>query len=94
MSNVTFGQALLTMLESDLIVEGGVPFENLLQNLISHKGNALAQGADWLQFLATAPGAGIQLEILLEGQILGAVLAKVQAAVAGKVPPPVLAVPA
>jgi hypothetical protein len=82
----TTGQAVLAMLESDLITAGGVPFETLLQNLITHKGNALAQGADWLQFLAAAPGAGIQLEVTLEGQILNAVLSKVQTAVAAKGP--------
>jgi hypothetical protein len=83
-ANPTAGQAILALLESDLITAGGVPFETLLTSLIAHKGNALMQGADWLQFVAAAPGAGLQLEITLEGQILGAVLAKVQAAVAAK----------
>ena len=74
MSTTTQGQAILAILET----AGGGPLITLLTNLKAHEGNALLQGADWIAFVAQAPTAGIQLELVVENQILTAVLTKVQ----------------
>jgi hypothetical protein len=84
MSTPTLGQALLTMIESDLATVGGAPLISLLQALQSAKGNTLAQQAAILQFVASAPTMGITLEVEVEGQLLQLAIAKVQAFIASK----------
>lgn len=78
MSTPTFGQALLSMIESDIATVGGTPLITLLQTLQNAKGNVLLQQAAILQFIASAPTLGITLEIEVEQQLLGLVIAKVQ----------------
>jgi hypothetical protein len=84
MSNPTFGQALLSMLESDLATVGGQPLITLLTALQSAKGNVLLQQGAILQFVAAAPTAGITLEVEIEGQLLTLAISKVQAFIASK----------
>jgi hypothetical protein len=64
------GQAILGMLESDLDTVAAPQVITLLQNLATHKGNKIAQGADVVQFVATAPAAGLTLEAEVEAQLL------------------------
>jgi hypothetical protein len=87
MSGTTVGQALLAMIESDLATVGGQPLLGLLTALQAAKGNVLLQQAAILQFVASAPTAGITLEIEVEGQLLGLLITKVQAFVAAKSAP-------
>jgi hypothetical protein len=83
----TAGQAILAMIESDLASVAGGPLETLFGQLKASAGNILAQQAAWIQFIATAPAAGIQLEVLVEQQILNALMTKIQSYIAAKVPP-------
>jgi hypothetical protein len=78
------GQAILAMFESDIVSSAGAPLVTLITALQANKGNLLAQEAAWLQFVAAAPTAGISLEIEVEGQLLSAILTKVQAEIAAK----------
>jgi len=82
----TTGQAILAMIESDLAVAGGQPLLGLISALQAAKGNVLLQQAAILQFTASAPAAGINLEIEVEGQLLQLVASKVQAFIASKAP--------
>jgi hypothetical protein len=84
MSNMTAGQGLLALLESDLATIGGQPLIGLLTSLQSSKGNVLLQQAAILQFVAAAPTIGITLEVEVEQQLLGLLIQKVQAFVASK----------
>lgn len=70
------------MLEADLASIGSTPVLGLLTNLAAHKGNRIAQGADVVQFVATAPAAGLQLEAAAEGQLLELGISWIQAEVA------------
>ena len=86
-STTTPGQAFLAMIESDLATVGGAPLMALLNALQAAKGNVLMQQAAILQFVAAAPAAGLNLEVEVEGQLLGLLVAKVQAFVASKAAP-------
>jgi hypothetical protein len=68
--------------ESDLATIASPPFITLLTNLAAHKGNKIAQGADVVQFVATAPAAGLALEGELEGQLLEIGIGLIQTEVA------------
>lgn len=78
----TFGQALLSMIESDLATVGGQPLITLLGTLQSAKGNVLLQQAAIMQFVASAPTMGITLEVQIEQQLLGLAITKLQALLA------------
>jgi hypothetical protein len=72
------------MLESDLATVGGQPLITLLTALQAAKGNRLLQQGAVLQFVATAPTAGITIEVEIEQQLLQMALAEVQAFIASK----------
>jgi len=82
------------MIESDQATIGGQPLIGLLTALQSAKGNVLLQQAAILQFCATAPSVGINLEIEVEQQLLGLLIQKVQAFVVSKSSGPTVAVQA
>ena len=84
MSNPSFGQALLSMIESDLATVGGQPLIMLLQTLQNAKGNILLQQAAIIQFIASAPTLGLTLEIDIEQQLLAMAIAKIQSVTAAK----------
>jgi hypothetical protein len=75
-------QTLVQLFESDLIQAGGQPLLTLLENLKTHAGNVPLQIADWLQFVAAAPTAGLALGLQLENQLLSLAISKLQAHVA------------
>lgn len=83
-TSTSAGQALLNLFESDLATIGGTPLITLLQSWQANAGNVPLQAAALLQFEAAAPGAGIQLEIEVEQQLLQLVITKVQAFIASK----------
>lgn len=85
------GQAILAMIESDLATVGGQPLIGLLTALQSAKGNVLLQQAAILQFVATAPSVGINLEIEIEQQLIGLLIQKVQAFIVAKSSGPMVA---
>lgn len=82
----SLGQALLSMIESDLATVGGQPLITLFETLQNAKGNVLLQQAAILQFIASAPTLGITLEVEIEGQLLTLAIAKIQAVVAKTAP--------
>ncbi len=82
--STSVGQALIAMLESDLVNIGGAPFETLLQSLKSANGNRALQAAAVIQFTAAAPAAGIQLELEVEQQLLTYAISDVQKFIAAK----------
>lgn len=82
--NPTLGQSLLSMIESDLATLGGQPLLNLLTALQASKGNVLLQQAAILQFVATAPGVGIQLGVQVEQQLLQLAIDKVSAFISSR----------
>ena len=79
-------QALLNLLQSDVLTTFGAPLVTLIQSLVANKGNFLAQQASWLQFVAAAPAAGIALGVEFEGQLLNTVLTNLQAHMASTKP--------
>ena len=81
-----FGQTLLNLIQTDVLQVGGQPLLDLLSNLKAHAGNAPMQAADLIVFQATAPKAGLQLEVELEQQLLALAISKLQAHMAN--PPP------
>lgn len=86
--NPSFEQWLLTTIQSDVLTIGGAPLLTLLTNLKAHAGNELMQGADWLQFLAASPAAGLQFTVTFEQQALGALITKLQAVQVAKTTTP------
>jgi hypothetical protein len=83
------GQALLALIASDLATVGGQPLITLLQTWQKDAGNTLLQGAALLQFTASAPAAGITLEVEIEQQLLQLAITKVQSYLASKAAPTV-----
>jgi hypothetical protein len=83
----TPGQALLSLIESDLATVGGQPLLTLLTALQSAKGNILLQQGAILQFVAAAPTAGVTLEVEIEQQLLSLAITKVQTFIASKAAP-------
>jgi len=80
----TAGQALIAMIESDLASVGGQPLIMFLTAIKAANGNLGLEGAALLQLEAAAPGAGIQLGLDIQMQLVNLALAKVQAYVAAK----------
>lgn len=87
-SNVSVGQTILNLVESDLASVAGTPVVNFLQSLVAAKGNLLMQSAAIQQFVATAPVLGITLVVEIEQQLLQIAIVKVQAFVAAKAAAP------
>lgn len=83
----SFGQVLLSMLETDVATVGGKPLVTLITSLQAAAGNKLLQQGAVLQFIAAAPTAGITLEIEVEQQLLQMALTEVQAFIAAKATP-------
>lgn len=75
----SLGQTVLNFVKADLSSTAAVPVVTLLTNLKTHAGNRLMQAADVLQFVNTAPGAGLTLEAELEQQFLGLAIEWIQA---------------
>lgn len=91
MSNPTVGQAILAIIESDVATVAGSPVIQFLEDCKAANGNLGLEAAAVLKLEAAAPGAGIQLELEVQTQLLNFVLAKVQAYVASKAAPPAAA---
>lgn len=87
MSNPTFGQALVAMIESDLANVGGTPLETFLEDCKAANGNLGLEAAALLKLEAAAPAAGIQLEVEVQQQLLSIALSKLQTYLASKAAP-------
>src|SRR5271167_4522264 len=92
--STSVGQAVLALIESDLVAVGGTPLVTLLTNLQKDAGNVLAQQADILAFTAAAPKLGITLGLQVEQQLIALAIDKLQKELAAKLhtaqaaPPP------
>jgi hypothetical protein len=76
------GQALLTMIESDLLTAAGTPLLTLIEALKAGGTNPFAAVAAWGQFIGNLQPALITFETALATQILTAVQTKITEAIA------------
>lgn len=86
MSNSSVGQAILAIIESDLLKVGGAPVVQFLEDCKSANGNLALEAAALLKLEAAAPAAGITLEVTVQQQLIDFALGKLQAYMAGKQP--------
>jgi len=80
--NPTLGQALLAVIETDLLTTLGQPLITFLSNVGAAGGDPLKLAAAWAGFQGALLGTLPSLEITLSQQISAALIAKVQAAIA------------
>lgn len=76
----TTGQALLTLIESDLLMNAGTPLLTLIEALAAANLNPFAIIAAWGQFVGNIQPALMQFEAQVASQILAAIQAKLIAA--------------
>lgn len=87
MSNPTVGQAILAMIESDLLNTGGAPVLQFLEDCKAANGNLALEGAALLKLEAAAPAAGIQFEVQVQTQLINLAIAKLQGYISSKTAP-------
>jgi len=75
------GQAIVGVLESDLLTSFGPQLVTLIQNVQAAQLDPLKVSAAWLQFLGAIAPALVQFEVTAANQILSLILAKIQPAV-------------
>lgn len=80
------GQAILAVVQSDIASVAGAPLETFLEDVQAANGNLGLEAAALLKLEAAAPGAGIQLELAVQQQLVGFALSKLQAYIASKAP--------
>lgn len=85
--STTPGQAILAIIESDLANVAGQPLMTFLTACKAANGNLGLEAAALLQLEAAAPGAGIQLELTIQQQLIQLALTKLQAYLAAKATP-------
>jgi hypothetical protein len=82
--SVSVGQAILALVESDLAAVAGSPVLQFLEDCKAANGNLGLEAAALLKLEAAAPGAGIQLEVTVQQQLLQTAITKLQTYLAGK----------
>lgn len=85
--STSVGQAILAVVEADLTSVAGAPIIQFLKDCEAANGNVGLEGVALLKLEAAAPGAGIQLELEVQNQLLNLALTKIQAYVASKATP-------
>ena len=78
----TAGQAILAVIESDLLVAGGTPLLTFLQQFGAAAGDPIKIVAAWAELRGGLLGSLPGLEATLSGQIAMALETKLQAAIA------------
>jgi hypothetical protein len=76
----TDGQTLLSLIESDLLMNAGTPLLTLIEALDAANLNPFAIVAAWGQFVGNMEPALLKLEAQIAGQILAAIQVKLIAA--------------
>jgi hypothetical protein len=76
------GQAILAVIESDLLTAGGAPLINFVTAFGAAGGDPLKIAAAWVQLQGAVVGVLPSLEVTLSQQIAAALTAKLAAAIA------------